>query len=208
VRRDKLRRWKAFADWLTGDEGPVPDFASLRDRLAPAAAEAEPLVVIQPFSAVPEKQSPPDLYRRIVAALPEGTRVAVTGAPADRERNPGYEDLLALDNVEFDASAFQELVPRLRAAKLVISVDTACMHLAVVAGAPTLCLASAAYVGEITPYDPDLAPDNVRFLYTPMPCEGCLGDCILPAEDGMFPCVARLDGDAVMDAVSKMLADG
>ena len=95
----------------------------------------------------------------------------------------------------------------LRAAKLVISVDTALMHLAVAVGAPTLCLASAAFVGEIVPYDPAIAPDNVRFIYHSMPCEGCLGDCILPAERGMFPCVARLDEGRIIAEVQSLIGE-
>ena len=78
-----------------------------------------------------------------------------------------------------------------RAAKVVVAGDTARTPLAVGVGGPMLCLASAAFVGEIVPYDPAIAPDNVRFIYHSMPCEGCLGDCILQAESGMFPCVAQ-----------------
>jgi ADP-heptose:LPS heptosyltransferase len=87
----------------------------------------------------------------------------------------------------------------------VISCDTALMHLAVAAGVPTLCLASAAYVGEIVPYDAAVSPPNVCFVYHPMPCQGCLGDCRLPAEAAVYPCVARLDGDAAATALRAVL---
>lgn len=204
-RRDKVLRWHAFADWLLGKTTTPPAVRLPADRLPPVANEPAPLVVIQPFSAVPEKQSPPDLYGKIIDTLPAGTQVAVAGAPSDRQRNPGYETLLARANVSFEDATFEALAPRLRAAKLVISVDTACMHLAAALGAPTLCLASAAYVGEIVPYAPEITPDNVRFLYESMPCEGCLGDCLLPAEGGMYPCVARLDERAVLATVGEML---
>jgi ADP-heptose:LPS heptosyltransferase len=91
---------------------------------------------------------------------------------------------------------------------LVISVDTALMHLAVAVGAPTLCLASAAYVGEIVPYPSAMTPENVRFVYQSMECEGCLGDCSLPPEDGMFPCVAGLDEADVLTQVNNLLGIG
>jgi len=93
----------------------------------------------------------------------------------------------------------------LRAANLVVSVDTACMHLAVAVGAPTLCLASAAYVGEIVPYDSALTPPNVQFVYKNMDCEGCLGNCHLPPENGMYPCVAQLLETTVLNRVREML---
>jgi ADP-heptose:LPS heptosyltransferase len=202
---DKVLRWHRFADWLSGNEAPLPAFYIPAERLPPPALPPTPRVIIQPFSAVREKQSPVELYKRIIEALPGGTTVAITGAPSDLDRNPEYAALLELPHVEFDGATFVDLVPRLRAADLVISVDTACMHLAVVAGAPTLCIASAAYVGEIVPYDPSLAPANARVLYQTMPCEGCLGACSLTPENGMYPCVARLDADSVVQAAMEML---
>jgi ADP-heptose:LPS heptosyltransferase len=94
----------------------------------------------------------------------------------------------------------------MRAAKIVVSVDTAAMHLAVTMNAPTLCLASAAYVGEIVPYAPEICPPNVRFVYTPMSCQGCLGACSLPTENDRFPCVARLSRNDVLREMDRLLA--
>lgn len=204
--QDKVLRWSRFADWLTGTESPPPAAAFDHAGLAPAISLEGPVVIIQPFSAVKRKQSPPALYRRIIESLAPGTRIIITGAPGDLESNPEFLTLFELPGVEFDGSVFEDLVPLLRAAKLVISVDTALMHLAVAVGAPTVCLASAAYVGEIVPYDDAIAPVNARFVYHSMECEGCLGNCIHPAEDGMFPCVARLDEDKVVSEVGELMA--
>lgn len=204
---DKVVRWARFAGWLIGSDAPPP-VARLPDARLPAPAMDGPAVVMQPFSAVKQKQSRPALFRRIIEALPQGTTVAITGAPGDIDANPEFKALLDLPGVRFDPSSFADLVPVLRAAKLVVSVDTALMHLAVAVGAPTLCLASAAYVGEIVPYDPAITPPNARFVYHSMPCEGCLGSCVLAPEDGMFPCVARLDEAQILREVQKMLAEG
>ncbi len=206
--QDKVLRWSRFADWLTGTESPPPSASLDSAGLVPAAGLDEPGVVIQPFSAVKRKQSPPALYRRIIEGLPLGTKVIITGAPVDLESNPEFLTLFELPGVEFDGSVFEELVPLLRAARLVISVDTALMHLAVAVGAPTLCLSSAAYVGEIVPYDDAIAPENARFVYHSMVCEGCLGICIHPPEDGMFPCVARLEEDLILTIVREFLPSG
>ena len=204
-RRDKVLRWVAFADWLAGERQPPPRVSLAAGRLAPPARLEAPTVILQPFSAVAGKQSPPELYRRIIAALPPGTRVQVTGTPGDLERAPGVAQLLDPPRVTFNGATFEALVPILRAARLVVSVDTALMHLAVAAGAPTLGLASAAFVGEIVPSPPETAPANAHVLFHDMPCAGCLGACILPAERGMFPCVARLDGDAVVAKVRELV---
>ncbi|MCP5366766.1 MAG: lipopolysaccharide heptosyltransferase family protein [Hyphomicrobiales bacterium] len=205
ARRDKIVRWNDFADWLLGEAAPPPVVRLDPAGLAPPADLGAPTVVIQPYSAVRAKQSPAALYARLIAALPAGVQVRITGSPRDRESDPDIAALCEMPGVTFDDSPFADLVPVLRAARLVVSVDTALMHLAVAVGAPTLCLASAAYVGEIVPYAPEVTPGNVRFLFTPMDCAGCLGDCRLPAEAGMYPCVARLDGDAVVATALEML---
>jgi hypothetical protein len=208
---NKVLRWANFADWLLGTSAPPPKAVLPASALPPPAVDG-PDVIIQPFSAVRRKQSPPALYRRIIESLAPGTRVAITGTPGDLggdlDGNGDFQSLLDLPGVEFDSSNFQDLVPKLLAVKLVISVDTALMHLAVAVGAPTLCLASAAYVGEIVPYPSAMTPENVRFVYQSMECEGCLGDCSLPPEDGMFPCVAGLDEADVLTQVNNLLGIG
>lgn len=203
---DKVVRWARFADWATGRSVAPPKVALDANALAAPATLSRPTVVIQPFSAVKAKQSPVSLYKVLIASLGDGVDVVLTGAPGDLDANPDYRALLDLSNVRFDSSTFEDVVPLLRAAALVISVDTAMMHLAVVVGAPTLCLASAAYVGEIVPYDDAVMPDNVRFLYQRMDCQGCLGACDKPAENGMYPCVSALSVDAVTAAARDMMA--
>ena len=130
----------------------------------------------------------------------------VASAPNDLETNPEYVSLANVPGVSFDNSLFEDLAPKLKRARLVVSVDTAAMHLAAALGAPTLCLASAAYVNEITPYAAEITPDNVRFVYHSMECEGCLGSCPLPPEAGRFPCVARLDISDILKTIDELLA--
>ena len=131
----------------------------------------------------------------------------VAGAPQDPERNPAFDSLLAGPRVRFVDVGFEELGPLLRAARLVVSVDTAGMHLAATMGAPTLCLASAPHVGEIVPSAAEIKPPNVHFMFQEMDCAGCLGKCIHQPEKGMFPCVARLPGERVADKVRALWAE-
>ncbi len=201
---DKVVRLSRFADFLAGGSHTPPLVALPPERLPPPVPLPGPTVVVQPFSAVKAKQSPPELYRRIHAALPAGWTMRIAGHPSDLERNPDYRPLLDLPGVSFEPAPFAELAGILRSARLVISVDTACMHLAVALGVPTLCLASAAYVGEIVPYAAEVTPPWVRFLWRPRDCAGCLGDCRFETVGTMYPCVAALDAAEVVAAVAEM----
>lgn len=208
VLRDKLMRMNAFADWLSGDE-TLPPKVRLPESLLPAPeATDQPRVLIQPFSAVALKHPSATVWRAVLDAISADHRVHILGAPGDLEKNPEWKELLAPPRIIFDARPFAEILPALRSARLVISVDTGLMHLAAAAGAPTLCLASAAYVGEIVPYAPEVMPENVEFLYAPMPCEGCLGACSFPPENGMYPCVAKIDPARAKSRVQERLKMG
>jgi ADP-heptose:LPS heptosyltransferase len=201
---DKVVRWARFADWLTGTHAVPPKLVLPAERLPQAATATTPFAILIPFSAVREKQVRPDLFAAIARQLAATQDIVIAGAPDDLARNPEYAPLLTLPRVRFEACDFESLARMMRAAACVISVDTAAMHLAVAVGAPTLCLASAAYVGEIVPYADAIAPPNVRFIYTPMDCAGCLGVCILPSEQTVYPCVARLSQDAVLAILERM----
>lgn len=202
--QDKVVRWARFAAFLTAEDLPLPKVAL--NVAVPAADLPAPTIVFQPFSAVKLKQSPPELWAAIAQALPEGWQVRLAGHPSDLDKNPEYRALLDLPNVVFEGAPFAELAGIIKAARLVVSVDTACMHLAAALGTSTLCLASAAYVGEIVPYDPRVMPPNLEVLYQPMECQGCLGACVKPAERGMYPCVAALDAGTVLDRIRALTA--
>ncbi len=200
-RLDKVLRWNRFLDWLTGTKMPPP---KVQIDLEERSGETFD-ILIQPFSAVARKQSPVAVYRQIIESLPLGMSISLTGAPGDMIANPDFKELLSLPGVSFNSNDFVELVPALKAAKLVISVDTALMHLAVALGAPTVCLASAAYVGEIVPYAQQITPENAHFIYQSMDCEGCLGKCHLPPVNGMYPCVAGIEADQVISLIKEIM---
>lgn len=206
--QDKVVRWSRFACELTGVAAPPPRVELPSGQIPEPVALPQPTVIVQPFSAVREKQSPPELYGRIAASLPAGWSMRIAGHPSDLDKNPDYRPLLDLPNVSFEPAPFSELAGILRGARLVVSVDTACMHLAAALGIPTLCLASAGFVGEIVPYADEVMPGNLKVLFHPMDCAGCLGDCRLSPVKSMFPCVAALDSDAILADIARMVEGG
>lgn len=203
---DKVLRWARFADALTGRGLPPPRLAMAEGEGPEARQGDRPVAVLQPFSAVALKHSPVAMWRAIIAAIPAGWDVLVAGHPNDLVKYPEYGALLDLPNVRFEGAPFAQLAGILRGARMVISVDTACLHLATVLGAPTLCLASAAYVGEIMPYAPEIMPPGLTVLHAACPSQGCLGQCVFAPVDGMYPCVAKLDSRDAVAWVEKRVA--
>jgi ADP-heptose:LPS heptosyltransferase len=203
---DKVLRWVGFANWLTGDVSPPPK-VQLPERWAAPSAESylKPTVFLVPFSAVKEKQSPPEIFLAVIEHLKGNYDFIIACAPNDIDENQEYLCLADADNISFDNSTFKDLAPKLKQAALVISVDTATMHLAVALGTPTVCMASAAYVNEITPYASEITPKNVRFVYQSMECEGCLGNCHLPPEGGRFPCITRIELQRILTNIDELL---
>lgn len=208
VRQDKIVRWSRFADEVLDDRQP-PVLALLEDSQLPnAEAVAAPTIVLLPFSGVKQRQLPAEVWRQLADLVPPNWQVLVAGHKNDFDKNPEYMAMLTQPNVRMETSGFEKLASVLLGSKLAIGVDTAGLHLAVLLGVPTLCLASAAYVGAGVPYDERVVPGNVQFVYVPMECQGCLGRCKFPLEDGMYKCVNAIDTDQVLAFVRDSVARG
>ena len=202
---DKILRWSKFANWLTNGSTQPPQIR-IPTKILPAVADLKrPTILFIPFSAVKEKQLPASLYEAIADLISNQYDIIISCGPGDLKNNPDFMCLLNRPNVTLNESSFYDLIPIIRGAKLVVSVDTAGMHLSVGVGTQTLCLASAAYVGEIVPYDPSITPTNANFIYISMECQSCLGSCIHPIENGMFLCISRIAQGNVLTKVSELL---
>lgn len=207
-RQDKIVRWSHFADFLSGRSQP-PALALVPDQHLPEAMNfGVPTAVVFPFSGAQRRQLPADTWSAILDALPKNWHIHVAAHQSDIDRNPDFVPLLARPHVHLDTSGFDHLASKLLGARMVIGADTAGMHLSILLGAPTLCLASAAYVGAGVPYDDAVIPANAHFLYQPMECEGCLGKCPFKPVRSMLPCVAAIKTETVLDTIADMIARG
>lgn len=208
ARQDKIVRWAKFADAI----GPVKHgqvTALVPEGRMPEAARFElPTVVLFPFSGIRQRQLPAALWEGIIKAMPAIWHIRIAGHQADFHRNPQFERLLDLPRVTVDTSSFDHMASVLRGARMVIGTDTAGVHLSSLLGVPTLCLASAAYVGAGVPYDDSVMPANAHFIYTPLECQGCMGHCPFDPVNGMFPCVAGIDEKNVLTFIEDMIARG
>ncbi|RAU23865.1 hypothetical protein CU669_01955 [Paramagnetospirillum kuznetsovii] len=208
LRQDKILRWSKFADEIL-DDRQQPALALLPDSQLPAAEHLNAnVIVFFPFSGIKQRQIPADIWRQMAEAVPESWKILVAGHRNDFDRNPEFMILMSQPNVTMETSGFERLASILMGARMAVGVDTAGLHLAVLLGIPTLCLASAAYAGAGVPYDEMVAPDNVQFVYVPMDCQGCLGRCKFPLENGMYKCVAEIDTSGVIDYIRASTGGG
>jgi len=197
-----MSRWSHLAHELTGVAAPLPKVGLPTRWLVAPEPLARPVILIQPFASSRDRQPRPEFWLRLMAAFPDRDFVLIPG-PDDLARNPDYRVLL--ERARLDIRRFPDLIALLRAAKLVVCVDSAVMHLAQAAGAPTLGLATAAYLGEVTPYEPEADPGNAHPLWVPMPCQGCVGDCRRPFVGEQYECVSRLDPETAIAKMRELL---
>ncbi|MEQ8318934.1 MAG: glycosyltransferase family 9 protein [Rhodospirillales bacterium] len=202
----RLIRWWELANALTGEAPPPPVVRFDPDRLPGAVTGPRPHIVLHPFSAIAEREAAPEVFIALVEAFRDTHDIILSAGPGDLARAPQHHGLAALDGVRVDESELASKAALIRAAALVVSVDTSIMHLAAGAGAPTLCLASAAHIVDSVPYDSRMMPENIRFDVPNIDCAGCLGQCIHPLENGRYHCLTQITPDRALNAAREVLA--
>lgn len=206
VMAHRLIRWWELANGLLGDVADVPRVKFDPSRLQDAPVTDRPEIILHPFSAIAEREVDPRVFIDLADAFEDDYQIVMTAGPNDLARAPRHQALADHPGVVVDTSDLQSKAARLRGAALVVSVDTSIMHLAVGAGAPTLCLASAAHIVDSIPYDSRMMPDNVTFMVPEIDCAGCLGQCIHPLENGRYRCLGQLTTDNVLSKAREILA--
>lgn len=202
----RLIRWWELANALTGETPPPPVVRFDPARLPGAVTAPRPHIVLHPFSAIAEREAAPEIFIALAEAFRDTHDIILSAGPDDLTRAPRHHALANLDGVRVDESELVAKAALIRAAALVVSVDTSIMHLAAGAGVPTLCLASAAHIVDSVPYDSRMMPENIRFEVPDIDCAGCLGQCIHPLENGRYHCLTQITPDRALNAAREVLA--
>lgn len=202
----RLRHWVSLANALTGQTLPLPSLAPPSLALDAAAGTRQPLVLLHPFSSDRRREVSPQVFARIVEAIPAGYRPALSAAPGDLEARPEWRDFVEQRRIGLDLSRLEEKFATLRQAAALVCVDTCLVHLGTLAGTPTFCLSTIGYRNWSVPYDDDFAVPSTRFYYDDCADQGCLGRCRYPLRDGRYRCLAELPLDRLIADLTTALA--
>lgn len=94
-------------------------------------------------------------------------------------------------------------------AAIVISNDSAAMHLAAWVGTAVVTVVGGGHFSLFAPYPTDIAtPAPVLTAHLPMACYGCNWDCVYDIGDGPTPCVRDVRVDVVLTMAHSILQSG
>jgi ADP-heptose:LPS heptosyltransferase len=102
-------------------------------------------------------------------------------------------------------TSLPELLKLLRNAKLVLSNETAAVHMTAALGVPTVYVLGGGHFGRFAPYPKGQLRNHVA-IYEKMDCFGCNWKCHLKHDpSGPVPCVSQLNVDQVFGAAIEVL---
>jgi hypothetical protein len=166
-------------------------------------------VVLNPGSNEYGRRWPLEKYVSLSKWIAEKGLKAVFVGKADERAQEGLIADVADDETIIDLTgktSVPELLDLMKAAALVVTNDTGPMHLAIGLGAPTVAIIGGGHFGSFVPYPEAATPDTVRFVYERMPCYHCFWRCHKRDDKFQsFPCVARVEGEAVRQACMAVL---
>jgi heptosyltransferase-3 len=179
--------------------------ASMRDRMAAQGLARGGYVVVHAPSNMPYKCLPTERTARLIEQLvKDGERVVLTGAPTeiDLALVRAIRDACRVDTVDFSGQlSMKEVAVLIRQAKLVISVDSAPVHIAAAMHTPVVAIFGPS-IEQI--WGPWRVPHRVvsSDRHTCRPCNqwGCAGS-------GVSDCLATLPIEAVLAAARELMAE-
>ncbi len=148
----------------------------------------------------PLRRWPLASYARLAAELARrGWRIALTGAASDGWTRAAFEKIPVVDLI--GKTALIDLIAVYRACGAVVTHDSGPMHLAILAGAPTVALFGPTLPSEKVPRS-----EKIRVLHggAGLPCRPCYdGRTYAPCRDNR--CLGEIAPAAVADAVEELI---
>jgi ADP-heptose:LPS heptosyltransferase len=173
---------------------------------------ASPYIVVAPGASWGSKMWPVANFAQVITKLIKQFNIQVVycGGQSDQHVCRELHDLIAANNA-IDLSgmtSLPELVEIIRGANLLITNDSAPVHIAAAVGTPSVCILGGGHFGRFLPYPVDLTPDAQHPLVcsVQMPCFGCKWRCIysISASEAV-PCISAIAVTDVYEACHNLL---
>jgi ADP-heptose:LPS heptosyltransferase len=183
-----------------------------RDGKPPEDLPKGPYYVLFPGSRLAAKRWPVWKFAEVARRLHgrTGWPGVVCGGPGE---GPLARALTAVGVPLLDLSGrttLESLAATIAGARVVVSNDTAAVHIAAAVGAPAVCVLGGGHYGRFLPYPEDLeglgqGPLPAAVTH-PMECFGCGWECRFdPPAGSPYPCVERVSVDAVWSRVQEFI---
>jgi ADP-heptose:LPS heptosyltransferase len=176
-----------------------------------SATSGKPYYALFPGASWNGKQWPVSKFIEVAERLyrQTGWQGVVCGGPSDLEL---AETLCTQSTAPLlnwaGRTDLAQLAAVLSTARLLLTNDTAAVHIASACGVPTVCLVGGGHYGRFMPYEVEMVTGQPlpRAVFHAMPCFGCLWKCIYERTSGdPVVCIAKVDSGQVWRQVSEIL---
>ena len=182
------------------DPAPPPELRSLLAGLGRDAIALAPGGARNALGDSPLRRWPLASYALLGAELARrGWRIALTGAPSDGWTRAGFKGLPVVDLI--GKTTLLDLISVYRACGAVVTHDSGPLHLAILAGAPTVALFGPTLPSEKVPRG-----ERIRVIHggAGLPCRPCYdGRTYAPCRDNR--CLGEIAPAMVADAVEELI---
>jgi len=175
-----------------------------------AAPVAASYVLFVPDSSSPLKSWPKERFERLahqLANLSPDEMLVFAGAPGGDQPRAYFRQWREDRFIDLSGqTSVMEFLRLIAGAKLVITNDSAGMHLAVMLHRPVVAIAGGGLPERYHPY-PAWTGARLKVVERRMPCYGCNWNCIHDIENGSpAPCIALIEAAEVLQAARDVIS--
>ncbi len=183
--------------------GDVAEFGLMEEApyfvLFPGASWSGRRWPLEKFAHIAKRMYAETGFRGIVCGGPDDVKEAASLCEAASEI-----DLLNLAG----CTTLSQMTSLIGKASLLVSNDTAALHIGVAVGTPTVGVLGGGHFGRFLPYQVEQRDKRPlpEIVWHAKPCFGCNWQCIYPVESGFaVPCIEEVSLTQVWDAVRSAL---